>query len=236
MIAARQVGFGKAAGKRDYTAKDYIQDGLVAMWDGIENAGWGVHSNDVGLKNLVGNVELSMPANLAYMSMGDKSLDINLVNSADGRLLLPANSFSLSTFSVEICISRLSTSVANAEFGLTILNGVTLEAYTPTGIRVRTWNGSGSLILNYLKTIEDTSVPHTMSLTYDGGVMTVYLDGSYLTKATQSAPAFNSSIGYLGNLYLLVGGSIYGARISDRALTAEEITHNYNIDRQRFVL
>lgn len=25
------------------TALDYIQDGLVGMWDGIENAGWGVH-------------------------------------------------------------------------------------------------------------------------------------------------------------------------------------------------
>ena len=25
------------------TAKNYVQDGLVAMWDGIENAGWGVH-------------------------------------------------------------------------------------------------------------------------------------------------------------------------------------------------
>jgi hypothetical protein len=25
------------------TARDYVQNGLVAMWDGIENAGWGVH-------------------------------------------------------------------------------------------------------------------------------------------------------------------------------------------------
>ena len=25
------------------TARDYVQDGLIAMWDGIENAGWGVH-------------------------------------------------------------------------------------------------------------------------------------------------------------------------------------------------
>lgn len=26
------------------TAKDYVQNGLIAMWDGIENAGWGVHN------------------------------------------------------------------------------------------------------------------------------------------------------------------------------------------------
>ena len=29
--------------KPGYTAKDYAQNGLLAMWDGIENAGWGVH-------------------------------------------------------------------------------------------------------------------------------------------------------------------------------------------------
>lgn len=36
-IAARTRAWAKSG----YTAKDYVQDGLVAMWDGIENAGWG---------------------------------------------------------------------------------------------------------------------------------------------------------------------------------------------------
>lgn len=31
------------AANRKPTAKSYVQDGLVAMWDGIENAGYGVH-------------------------------------------------------------------------------------------------------------------------------------------------------------------------------------------------
>ena len=37
-----------AWGARDtgLSAKDYIQDGLVAMWDGIENAGWGKHDEN----------------------------------------------------------------------------------------------------------------------------------------------------------------------------------------------
>ena len=26
------------------SARDYVQDGLIAMWDGIENAGWGTHN------------------------------------------------------------------------------------------------------------------------------------------------------------------------------------------------
>lgn len=30
----------------DLTTKSYVQNGLLAMWDGIENAGFGVHDPD----------------------------------------------------------------------------------------------------------------------------------------------------------------------------------------------
>ena len=37
------------------TARDYVQDGLIAMWDGIENAGWGVHDASATVwKDLIG--------------------------------------------------------------------------------------------------------------------------------------------------------------------------------------
>ena len=42
MLGARTGAWAKSGGGVP-TAKDYVQDGLVAMWDGIENAGWGVH-------------------------------------------------------------------------------------------------------------------------------------------------------------------------------------------------
>ena len=35
------------------TARDYVQNGLVAMWDGIENAGWGQHSDSPIMRELV---------------------------------------------------------------------------------------------------------------------------------------------------------------------------------------
>ena len=41
MLGARTAAWAKSG----YTAKDYVQDGLVAMWDGIENAGWGTHDD-----------------------------------------------------------------------------------------------------------------------------------------------------------------------------------------------
>ena len=42
MLGARTAVWAKS-GSVVPTARDYVQDGLVAMWDGIENAGWGVH-------------------------------------------------------------------------------------------------------------------------------------------------------------------------------------------------
>jgi hypothetical protein len=43
------------------TARDYVQSGLIAMWDGIENAGWGTHDpNATVWKDLVGNSDLTI--------------------------------------------------------------------------------------------------------------------------------------------------------------------------------
>lgn len=43
----------------EYTAADYVQDGLIFMIDAIENAGWGVHDSDSELiMDLVSGVGL----------------------------------------------------------------------------------------------------------------------------------------------------------------------------------
>jgi hypothetical protein len=48
-----------AGNKTTYSAKSYIQDGLIAMWDGIENVGYGVHDENATVwKDLVGNSDI----------------------------------------------------------------------------------------------------------------------------------------------------------------------------------
>ena len=57
MLGARTAAWAKS----EYTAKDYVQDGLIAMWDGIENAGWGVHDTNATVwKDLVGTNNITM--------------------------------------------------------------------------------------------------------------------------------------------------------------------------------
>lgn len=49
------------------TAKDYIQNGLVAMWDGIENVGWGQHdSNATVWKDLVGESDGTLSNDVSW--------------------------------------------------------------------------------------------------------------------------------------------------------------------------
>lgn len=50
-------------GKHKPTARDYVQNGLISMWDGIENAGWGVHDpNATVWKDLIGVNDFDLSA------------------------------------------------------------------------------------------------------------------------------------------------------------------------------
>ena len=58
------------------TARDYVQSGLVAMWDGIENAGWGTHDpNATTWKNLKGDTAWDMSVRAAWQSGGGLYFD-----------------------------------------------------------------------------------------------------------------------------------------------------------------
>ena len=55
------------------SARDYIQNGLVAMWDGIENIGWGQHSDSASAwVNLMGNsnYDFTLQNNASWASDG----------------------------------------------------------------------------------------------------------------------------------------------------------------------
>lgn len=54
MLGARTAALAKSGGGVP-TARDYVQDGLIAMFDGVENDGFGIHKNSLTVwKNLVG--------------------------------------------------------------------------------------------------------------------------------------------------------------------------------------
>jgi len=46
MLGSSEMSLSEDSISPNYTAEDYVQEGLISMWDGIENAGWGEHDDN----------------------------------------------------------------------------------------------------------------------------------------------------------------------------------------------
>ena len=217
----------------------YITEGLISMWDGEWNSGGGTHESSISYwKDIVGGFDIQIPSS-GYWSVGEKSLDLLMVyHTQNGnKLTLPQDSYSLNRFTFEIVSSRF-VDERDSEFGIDHSGMLfLLEAYSATTVRARTWNATNTLYINAAKNIGDTSMPFTMSITYDGSVAIIYVNGTQLARATQTFPPFNSVAAMrIGCLYLYGYGSIYNIRVYSRSLDSDEIDANYIIDRERFNL
>lgn len=86
----------------DYTAKDYIQDGLVAMWDGIENGGYGIHNEGVGFDwvSCVGG--MTLPANNVRVFYPD-GIGMN-TTFGFGTITIPSEFSSLTEWTIEMLV------------------------------------------------------------------------------------------------------------------------------------
>ena len=80
LVAARNGAWAKSGGVVP-TARDYVQSGLVAMWDGIENAGWGKHdASSTVWKDLSGN---GYDLTLSKGTFTENGLMWNIVGSSE---------------------------------------------------------------------------------------------------------------------------------------------------------
>ena len=67
-VACATLGLGFTA-SADIPASAYIQDGLIAQWDGIDNAGTGVHDPESTVwKDLKGSLDMTLTANGSWGS------------------------------------------------------------------------------------------------------------------------------------------------------------------------
>lgn len=69
--------------KSGYTAKDYVQDGLIAMWDGIENAGWGVHDPNATVWKDLGPNGFDLTIKNSYAAFDENALSFDCKDSTD---------------------------------------------------------------------------------------------------------------------------------------------------------
>ena len=213
-------------GGESYTALSYVQDGLIGQYDGIENAGVGVHGSPEQWKDLVGDNDLL----LENITWGD---DGAIYNGSDSVAYLSSKPFSDSFQSVEICATMTGNN-----------NWMTFQFSTACYMG---YNGNGRLIVvtkgtgdnDYYHTAFTPTSAHTasalpnMELAVDGVILST---SNVNTNGVLSSTKYQTLFGarYNGRISMVLTGKIHSIRIYDKRLSQEELTKNYNIDMKRF--
>ena len=225
------------------TAKDYVQDGLVAMWDGIENAGWGVHDSTANhWKELVSDTN-SQVLDSAF-TWGDNFLSTQGGTRASTGLY-PSNLLSDRTpgtaYSIEIVYRDYVSGGAQRQL-LSASNNTTIRisTYVRTGFEQFDIRFNGKSYYIYKENSSAVAGSHAVTMTCDGVDTKVYIDGKYV------APVIGGGIGTgtpaTGIAYFAWNApSVHSEKycrmaLHKRALTASEIAANYAIDKARFNL
>lgn len=243
MIASKQIAFGKAEGK-GLSAKSYIQDGLVAMWDGIENAGWGVHDADLLIqdwKPLVGKSDMIRSLVAPDLQSAYKILDNAVIydvksNTYVGLQYTMSNMMAASPFTLDVCALGSICSLGGFP------NDLSFWGYGENTYRLlldnNTWSyfgGAGhySIVLGE---------PCTSTVVCSVSNVRGYKNTNPASENFKESPIQGGTVPLQLNILgckrtnTLIGSKLHSFRIYNRALTAEEIAHNYEIDKARFGL
>ena len=249
MLGARTAAWEKSG----YTAKDYVQDGLVAMWDGIENAGWGVHDPNATLwKNLVGTEDMEFNQSFEYDIYNDSVLfrddnrsghrarsqmSITMTNdmTIEGMMLVP-NAEPI--WDLRMCIGLLYGDKIGV-FPFARGKGY----YFPSLKYSASYNDNSDRYFGRPTRGETTS--STIVFTREDKSFDGYYNGEFVSTIGSQAdnwigdnivlkPVFVYK--QLSNTMIGCDFRINYMRIYSRVLTAEEIAHNYEIDKARFNL
>ena len=257
LVAARNGAWAKSGGGLP-TARDYVQDGLVAMWDGIENAGWGVHDPSATTwKDLIGSNDALLSGALVPDRCWGNNHFYNNIESVvftgtpssamkaaitSGRLTVQGLFMpEVRPSSSNMCIFQCSPASVTTDgmiFGVTnnssFASGNTMSWATNRAVNKLSPPGWEYIVGN----------TYALSFICDNTTMTSILNGSSVTATrTKSLPVDSDLTSFaIFNYNWNAGrsrtlrGKVYNLRLYSRALTAEEIAANYAIDKARFNL
>jgi hypothetical protein len=238
-LAFGKVGVGATMLKQGKTAKDYVQDGLIAMWDGIENAGWGVHDQNATVwKDLTGNgydLPLST-ATLEILSNGVRRKN-TVTHSTESKVRW----INTPSRTLEICVTAPS-SISSGSQVLLATTSVGSGTVVPCLVKKSVGYFEWSQQWNSSKIIFKSNITLTLSSSYnDGNTANGYVNGEVQAANNTDTWGFTAdTISVLGDprgtSHAPFGYCAHNVRVYNRALTAEEIAHNYKIDKERFNL
>ena len=209
------------------TAADYIQEGLVVMWDAIENGGPGIHDPSATyIKDLIGNRDLPCAAGSVSDSWVRYSSTYRIV--ADAPLI---GGFD---FTISGVFDRSETTGNFCAIGFGYSTGC-LVTGSPTAFGCRF--GTGYQIKNTSEVLSSVTwrrMPYDNIRFFDGDVdRGIFVGDMGRDISTLTSLNINGENPY-GNYRNIF--SLGNLRIYDRPLSADEIRYNYLIDKLRFAL
>ena len=242
-------------------ASAYVQDGLIAQWDGVENAGVGVHNKKATTwKPLVGSGEFTFPNGA---NVGDTFFDMLHANgtSAAG---YATNAAAIAT---AIGINRSATVEVVCDFRTMADDGTLIGLLDGSASRRVLWVRSANnnivkgcaSVCDYMRTGWHESTKLSLDINVFNQVRTYHFvcqnttcvvrkDGEYKTSVplgTLSSSSVNVSNTWLsiglgrsssGTHVNNVDAKIYAIRVYNRQLSVEEMAANAEIDHMRFAL
>ena len=247
-LALGKMGVGATMLKQGKTARDYVQNGLVAMWDGIENAGWGVHDpNATTWANLLDPDHPLTGNNIVFAGKGTRIPTVCTYTNLD------IQSMWNNGFSLEFVVSFLGVTGVAVGAIFTILK---LYGSTPSYLAIDiegAWTSSLSTVgFNTARVRIGGAAPISLDKTNpQPRVTTVCVTSAAQSKQYLDGLGYASYNAATSNIYvpannnLMFGGSsgwasnncmLNAVRFYSRALTADEIARNYAIDKERFNL
>ena len=242
LIPAALAAFALCLGARaaDFTTSDYEQSGLVGHWDGIDNAGTGVHDPSTrvwrDLTGLTGDGQLGVGA---VWSDG-----ICWKNGVDGKPVTVGGNFAATlntcTSTVEVVLRPSRGNVREAFLSSYSTGTWSLEhnsnSYSDGSARVY-FGGSPDVRCEYARiaagefTVLSVAVSPSGFAVYKNGVLAKTYSGS-LTRPTANVDYVFGGENTRGEMAFR--GNYYAVRLYNRPLTAEEIAANHAVDIARF--
>ena len=249
MLGARTGAWAKSG----YTAKDYVQDGLVAMWDGEWNAGFGIHNPLAStIKDLIGTNDIILDPT---SQIRPNSFTVESENGCVTKNVVSPND----VVTIEI-VATLTGSVMGSYGALPgFIGGLSWNNSPFAQIRptildnnVTSWRIIDCYTLKFIYSdsdmdrivLDDFGAFRSLSFSRDvlseTPIYDAYLDGEMKLTSRKSTPASGtlttSKLSFIANSVLgsYSKGEVKTIRVYNRRLTADEVKKNFLVDDVRF--
>ena len=214
----------------------YIQDGLVAHWDGIDNAGFGLHdANANAWKDLVGGYEFVL-SNAIITENG-----VSFAGAANSFGTLDATGTD-ATFNIakngtlEIVYAKNTGNGSQIILQSTATSGIAYGIYYDTKILAYTGSGNRSAVFSFASGVNTNIV----SVKYSSAVpSTIIANGELITPSSSTFWGSPNSTTVIGTRTSKSGnhfnGTIFAIRLYKHQLSDAELAYNAALDRVRYL-